>query len=96
MVDVPWAGPGSTFTLAFEAYLLRLMGLMPVKSVAKEVNGTDTKLWRLLLKAVGLAHFKIDLSDLKRVGVDETAARRGHDYITVFVDLDERRVVYTC
>lgn len=96
MVDVPWAGPGSTFTLAFEAYLLRLMGQMPVKSVAKEVGVHDTKLWRLLLKAVNRAHAQVDLSQVRRIGVDETAARRGHDYITVFVDLDDRRVIYAC
>ena len=36
----------------------------------------------------------MDLSELRRVCVDETAARRGHDYISIFVDIDTRRVVY--
>jgi transposase len=29
-----------------------------------------------------------------RVAIDETAARRGHDYITLFVDIDQARVVF--
>jgi transposase len=28
------------------------------------------------------------------VAIDETAARRGHNYITLFVDIDQARVVY--
>ena len=31
---------------------------------------------------------------MARVGVDETAARRRHDYITLFVDLDEARLLF--
>jgi len=33
-------------------------------------------------------------SDLKRVGVDETSCKRGHNYVTVFVDMDESKVIY--
>jgi transposase len=29
-----------------------------------------------------------------RVAIDETAARRGHDYITLFVDIDQARVLF--
>src|SRR5215471_1325449 len=36
----------------------------------------------------------MDLSDLRRVAIDETAAKRGQDYISLFVDLDARKVVY--
>ena len=36
----------------------------------------------------------MDLADLRRVAIDETAARRGHNYITLFVDIDSRKVVY--
>jgi len=28
------------------------------------------------------------------VAIDETAARRGHDYVTLFVDIDQRRVLF--
>jgi transposase len=28
---------------------------------------------------------------VERVGIDETSSRRGHDYVSVFADLDERR-----
>ena len=31
---------------------------------------------------------------MKRVAIDETAAKRGHDYISLFVDIDERRVLF--
>jgi transposase len=36
----------------------------------------------------------MDLSDLRRVAIDETSAKRGHDYISLFVDIDARKVVY--
>jgi transposase len=35
-----------------------------------------------------------DDSEVSRVGIDETAARRGHDYISLFVDLDGPRVLF--
>ena len=34
------------------------------------------------------------LSELRRVAVDETASRRGHDYITLFADIDQARVAF--
>ena len=34
-----------------------------------------------------------DLSTVRRIGVDETSRRRRHRSITVFMDLDERRVI---
>jgi hypothetical protein len=30
---------------------------------------------------------------LRRVAIDETAAKRGQDYISLFVDIDARKVV---
>lgn len=34
-----------------------------------------------------------DFSRVRRVGIDETASRRGHNYISLFVDLDEKRLL---
>lgn len=36
----------------------------------------------------------MDCSQVKRVGVDETAARRGHDYIALFIDLEQKRLLF--
>jgi hypothetical protein len=37
---------------------------------------------------------RMDLSELTSVGVDETAARRGHNYASLPVDMDKKKVVF--
>jgi transposase len=96
MVDVPWGRPGSGFTLDFESHALSLMRQMPVLAAARELGVHDTRLWRLLRFYVNWAFQSQEIGSPVRIGVDETAARRGHDYITVFVDLDARRVLFAC
>jgi len=93
-VEVPWARPGSGFTLLFEALAMMLVIHMPVAAAARMLGEHDTKLWRVVHHYVETALAELDLSALKRVSIDETAARRGHNYITLFVDIDQRRVVH--
>src|SRR5215469_16456299 len=94
LVNVPWARPGSGFTLLFEAFVMILVKGMPVAAAARLVGEHDTRLWRLIQHYVEEAVARMDLSDLRRVAIDETAAKRGQDYISLFVDLDARKVVY--
>lgn len=95
-VEVPWARPGSGFTALFEAIALAMARSMPVSEVARHLQVDDMALWRLLEKAIGASREKADHSQVRRIGLDETAARRGHDYITKFVDLDAGRVLFAC
>jgi transposase len=95
-VEVPWARPGSGFTALFEALAITMCRHMPVSRVGKELEMDDMSLWRLLERAVKDARQSSDFSTVKRVGVDETACRRGHNYITQFVDLDRTRVLFVC
>ena len=94
LVNVPWARPGSGFTLLFEAFAMTLVTSMPVAAAARLVRVHDTRLWRIVQHYVEKAVARMDLADLRRVAIDETAARRGHNYITLFVDIDARKVVY--
>jgi transposase len=87
-VALAWARPGSGFTLLFEALLMAMLAQMPVKAVAELVGEHDTRLWRLLHHHVAQARAKLDMGEVTRVGVDETSARRGQDYVSLFVDLD--------
>jgi transposase len=94
LVNVPWARPGSGFTLLFEAFVMMLVKDMPVAAAARLVGEHDTRLWRVIQHYVEEAVARMDLADLRRVAIDETAAKRGQDYISLFVDLDARKVVY--
>ncbi|MGH9203961.1 MAG: ISL3 family transposase, partial [Vicinamibacterales bacterium] len=93
-VEVAWARSGSGFTLLFEALSMALLAEMPVAACARIVGEHDTRLWRVLKHYVARARAKRNDSKVRRVGIDETSARRGHDYISLFVDLDVPRVLF--
>ena len=94
LVPVPWARPGSGFTLLFEALVMMLVKEMPVAAIARMVREHDTRLWRIVHHYVDQARADADFSQVSRVGMDEKASRRGHRYLTLFVDLDESRLLF--
>jgi transposase len=73
---------------------MTLVKEMPVRALARIVNEHDTRLWRVLDHYVQVAYRQLDLSSLVAFGIDEKAIRRGHDYVTLFVDLNKSQVVY--
>jgi len=92
--SVPWARPGSGFTLLFEALVMVMVKEMPVNAAADIVGEHDTRLWRVIHHYVEDARDRADYSRVSKVGLDETSAKRGHDYVTLFVDLMLRRVLF--
>jgi transposase len=93
-VSVPWAREGSGFTLLFEAYVMDLIPAMPVAAAARMVGEHDTRLWRIIHHYVDEARGRADHGGISRVAFDETAARRGHDYVSLFVNLDRSQVLF--
>lgn len=91
---VPWAREGSGFTLLFEALLLQFAAAMPVRKVAQMCREHDTRIWRVLDHHVSAARACADYSQVTRVGMDETAAARGQDYVSIFADMDRARVLF--
>jgi len=59
-VAVPWARPGSGFTLMFEAAVMLLAKEMPVSAVAEMLGEVDTRLWRIVMARVEEAHRQSD------------------------------------
>ena len=88
---VPWAREGSGFTLLFEQAALTLVREMPVLAAARFMEVTDKRLWRIIEHYVSKALSGLDLSCLKAVAFDETASKKGHNYVTIFLDLDRKR-----
>src|SRR6202166_1184176 len=87
-VTVPWARADSRFTLLFEQAALILAREMPVVAAARFVGITDKRLWRILQHYVARAVGELDLGSVRAVGLDETASKRGHSSVTVFIDMD--------
>ena len=94
LVAVPWAWPGSGFTLLMEVAMLTFAKQMPIAPLAAMAREHDTRIWRVLEHHVGAARAGLDFSGVTQVGIDETSARRGQDYISIFMDLEARRVMF--
>ncbi len=94
LAPVPWAREGSGFTLLFEAMVMVMAREMPVLKIAQLIGETDHRLWRVIEHYVAKAREAVDMSDVHAIGVDETSSRRGHDYISLFVDLEAKRLLF--
>jgi len=93
-VSVPWVRSDSGFTLLFDALVMAMVQAMPVAVVARMFDEWDTRLWRVIHHYVEAARDRADHSEVTSVALDETASRRGHNYVSLFVDLVCRRVLF--
>jgi transposase len=92
-VRAPWEGRSRGLTQEFEAFALTLMREMPVKKAGEILGETDQKLWRVLFAHVDAAWKDLSWENVIWVGADEMNRKKGHNYLTVFVDLQAKRVL---
>ena len=92
-VPAPWEGRSRGFTQEFEAFALTLMREMPVQKVGEILGADDQRLWRMLFAHVDAAWAELSWEQVVWVGADEMNRRKGHHYLTVFVDLEAKRVL---
>lgn len=93
-INAPWARPNSGFTLLFEAFTMELAQAMPMTKVKGIVNENDTRLMRIIKYYVGKAREKVDMSNVRKIATDETSKTKGHNYITTFIDIDEKKLLF--
>jgi transposase len=93
-VRVPWAREGSGFTLLFEGHVMTLVRDMPVAPAARMVREHDTRLWRIIRHYVDDARAADDHGGLCRAAFDETSANGEQDFVSLFVDLDLKKVLF--
>ncbi len=93
-VAVPWARPGSGFTQTLEAFVVALCSQMPVAAVAKLLGVSDDRVWRVLDHHVAAARAREDYAQVRRISADERSARKGQRFLTLFCDLDARRLLF--
>jgi len=94
LVMPPWSGVIAGFTMLFEAFIVQLCIHTPVHQVGKILKIWDRKLWHVLDSYVFQGLLQADHSAVKAFGVDETSVKRGHDYISLFVDLNKKKTIH--
>ena len=93
-VQTPWEGHAAGFTLLFEALILELVKVMPVHNICNLFGSNDNKVWKMIKAYTETTRACEDFSSVKVVGVDEKAVRKGHDYVSLFVDMEEKRTIF--
>src|ERR1039457_4124092 len=93
-ITVPWADPGSRFTLLFERFALDVLLASRSLTQACDLLGLDwDAVQRIMDRAVKRGLKLRGLEGLAHVGIDEKSFRSGQSYISLLTDLDGSRVL---
>ena len=85
LLDLPWARPGSGFTLLLEQVLLGQLRQTACRTTVAHMHGLYPQRITTLYDPYTLNAFEFWEAELaKKVGVDETSSKKGHEYITLF------------
>jgi len=93
-VEPDWAGRLAGFTLLFEALIMAMCREMTFSAVSRLVGLSWHQVMAICKRYVDLGLEQADFSEVKRLAADETSKAKGHDYITIVADADERRVLF--
>lgn len=93
-VEPDWAGRLAGFTLLFEALIMAMCREMTFAAVSRLVGLSWHQVVAICKRYVELGLEQADFSEVTRLAADETSKARGHDYITLVADADERRVLF--
>ena len=85
-VEVPWARPGSGFTLLMDALVLTLAKKLPVSAIAQLFGVSENRIWRAINTHVEAARAQTAYADVTALGVDEKYVGRRLGYLTRFHD----------
>ena len=90
---LPWAEKNSRFTLFFERFAIDvLLATQTVKGACSILKISWDESWHILEKAVARGKACKQQKNLPRIGLDEKAFRKGHNYVTLIYDLDNSTV----
>ena len=94
VIRLPWAEPSSRFTALFEALAIEWLKAASQKAVAGLLRLSWDEIHGIMERAVQRGLERRQQEQVRHVGVDEKAFRKGHSYLTLVNDLVRGRVLY--
>ena len=92
-VSVPWAEPGSGYTALFEALVIDWLQEGSTAAVSRLMNLSWTAIDGIMQRAVRRGQKRQELQLPSQIGIDETAFKKRHDYVTIASDQASGTVV---
>ncbi len=93
-VSVPWAEPGSGFTAMFEALVIDWLKEASTLGVSRLMNLSWNAIDGIMQRAVERGLSRREEMHMTQIGVDETAFRKRHDYVTIVSDQEAGTVLH--
>lgn len=93
-VSVPWAEPGSGFTAMFEALVIDWLKEASTSAVSRLMGLSWNAIDGIMQRAVARGLLRREAVFTTHIGVDETAFRKRHDYVTIVSDQQEGNVLH--
>jgi transposase len=91
---MPFVKPKKRVTISFELYVVELMRFATLEHVAK-FTGVSWSLVKNIHKAFLQREYKApDFKSLRYIGVDEFSVRKGHEYMTIFINLETGAIIH--
>lgn len=94
LVEPEWVGKLDGFTLLFEAFVLAFCKVMTFTAVAELLGISVHRVMAICEKYVDEVVRQADYSEVTAIAIDETSRARGHAYVTLVADAEQRSVIF--
>ncbi len=93
-VSVPWAEPGSGYTALFESLVINWLKEASIQAVSRQMKLSWNAIDGIMQRAVSRGLSRRETLSPKQLGVDETAFKKRHDYVTIISDQNTGTVLH--
>jgi transposase len=95
-LEIPWSDSSKRYSFLFEKYIIDLLkATFNQSKTAKLANTTFDVVNRIMHSSVerGMLRRTFKKGEIVLLGIDEKAFNKGHNYISILIDLENQRII---
>ena len=91
---MPFGRIDTHYSFFFERLIMSKSQIMSVSAMSREIMEPDQNLWRVIKYYVSQGLNNKKSNYLRKIAVDEKAYKKGHEYVSIFTDLETGEVIF--